>query len=74
VDLVMPQDLFENLRMGLLEDGRKPTHYRVIMKLEDALTGEFFTQYIKIGTANQSHQLPSVTCRLVDANSRQAMC
>ncbi|KAI1874696.1 hypothetical protein JX265_004904 [Neoarthrinium moseri] len=49
VDLILPQQSFEKLRMKLGQDAYSPTHSRVIMTLGDILNGEFFTQYIKVG-------------------------
>lgn len=39
----------EKLRIKLAQDAYSPTYHRVIMKLGDILSGEFFTQYIKVG-------------------------
>ncbi|KAH8649943.1 ribonuclease P 40kDa subunit-domain-containing protein [Xylariales sp. PMI_506] len=49
VDLIVPQDAFEKLRMKLAQDAYSPGYSRVIMKLGDILDGEFFTQYVKVG-------------------------
>lgn len=49
VDVVLPQESFEKIRMRLAQDSFSPTYQRVIMKLGDILDGDFFTQYVKVG-------------------------
>lgn len=50
VDLILPQEAADKLRMKLAQESYSPTYHRVIMKLADILDGEFFTQYIKVGS------------------------
>ncbi|ORY62374.1 ribonuclease P 40kDa subunit [Pseudomassariella vexata] len=47
VDLVIPREALKKVRAKL--DAQCPVHYRVIMKLGDIISGEFFKEYIKIG-------------------------
>jgi ribonucleases P/MRP protein subunit RPP40 len=48
--MVVPQESLDKIRMRLAQDAYSPTYQRVIMKLGDILDGEFFTQYIKVGS------------------------
>lgn len=49
LDLIMPQETFEVLRDEIVTNGTHPRHYKVNMKLEHILQGEFFSEYIKKG-------------------------
>ncbi|ETS86845.1 hypothetical protein PFICI_00673 [Pestalotiopsis fici W106-1] len=50
VDLILPQEAADKLRIKLAQETYSPTYYRVIMKLADILDGDFFTQNIKLGS------------------------
>lgn len=50
VDLVLSQEALQRLQLKFGQDDYAPAYHRVIMRLGDVLDGEFFTQYIKIGT------------------------
>lgn len=52
VEMILPNELYETI-WKKVEADLKPVRYaRVIMKLEDVLDGEFFTEYIKKGKQN----------------------
>ncbi|KFA63918.1 hypothetical protein S40285_03779 [Stachybotrys chlorohalonatus IBT 40285] len=51
IDLIVPQSSFQVLHDKLFQDRPQPHFFRVKMALVDVLSGEFFTQYIKTGTA-----------------------
>ena len=49
VEMVLPEELYE-IMWTKVEQELKPVKYaKVIMKLEDVLDGDFFTEYIKKG-------------------------
>ncbi|KAK8096778.1 hypothetical protein PG999_012722 [Apiospora kogelbergensis] len=49
VDAIVPAESVDKLKEKLNDDRFAPKYSRVIMTLGDALNGQFFTQYIKIG-------------------------
>ncbi|KAI0018469.1 ribonuclease P 40kDa subunit-domain-containing protein [Xylariomycetidae sp. FL0641] len=51
VDLILPNEFLHHVKSQVIDTaGRAPTYSRVIMTLGQVLQGEFFTEYIKIGT------------------------
>ncbi|KAJ9606600.1 hypothetical protein H2200_008608 [Cladophialophora chaetospira] len=49
VTVILPDDLHQAIWDGIDVDVSKPKYAKVIMKLEDVLQGDFFTEYIKKG-------------------------
>ncbi|KAK7964068.1 hypothetical protein PG996_008242 [Apiospora saccharicola] len=49
VDVIIPAESVDKIKEKLSNDIFAPKYSRVIMTLGDILTGQFFTQYIKIG-------------------------
>jgi hypothetical protein len=49
VELVLPEELYEVMWRRAEENLTPITYAKVIMKLEDVLNGDFFTEYIKKG-------------------------
>lgn len=47
--MILPEDLYELIWRKVEEEMRPLKYARVIMKLEDLLEGEFFTEYVKKG-------------------------
>ena len=54
LDLLLPKDVFENLRESLLDDSNTLQYAKVHLKLKDIVEGKFFNQYIKTGTVLDS--------------------
>jgi ribonucleases P/MRP protein subunit RPP40 len=49
IEIVLPDELYDMIRRKVEEELKPVKYARVIMKLEDLLDGEFFTEYIKKG-------------------------
>lgn len=47
--MIVPAESVDKIKEKLSNDTFAPKYSRVIMTLGDILTGQFFTQYIKIG-------------------------
>jgi hypothetical protein len=56
VELVLPEELYEVMWRRAEENLRPITYAKVIMKLEDVLDGDFFTEYIKKGKLTNRHR------------------
>ena len=50
VDLIIPEEVCDLVQQKLLAAKEAPAYQRVIMKLGDILSGDFFTEYIKLRT------------------------
>jgi ribonucleases P/MRP protein subunit RPP40 len=49
VNLVLPQELYDVIWDKIEDESKKAGYAKVIMKLQDVLSGAFFTEYIKKG-------------------------
>jgi len=49
MELILPQECAQVVKDKLVERFRAPSYERVIMRLSELLTGDFFNEYIKIG-------------------------
>ena len=54
VTVILPDTLHRVIWDGVEADLSRPQYAKVIMKLEDVLRGEFFTEYIKKGGRESS--------------------
>ena len=61
VDLVLPEELYDLIWHKIGAEMKHNRYAKVVMKLEDLLDGEFFTQYIKRGE-DVSLSFPTWVC------------
>ncbi|KAK4226670.1 ribonuclease P 40kDa subunit-domain-containing protein [Podospora fimiseda] len=52
VDLIIPQDVFELVQAKLLQDEAIPKFTRIVMSLQDVLSADFLTKYVKEGNVS----------------------
>lgn len=52
VDLILPQESYDVIRQALVNERPPPEFQRVTMPLGEIVSGDFFREYIKIGTVH----------------------
>jgi ribonuclease P/MRP protein subunit RPP40 len=67
VDLIVPEEAFEAVHAAVVKNRQAPEFKRVVMSLQDVLSGDFFTEYIKKGTCSMI-QVLVVACLTLPGN------
>jgi ribonucleases P/MRP protein subunit RPP40 len=49
VDVIVPEEAFEAVCAAVVKNSDAPKFKKVVMSLQDILSGDFFTEYIKKG-------------------------
>jgi ribonuclease P/MRP protein subunit RPP40 len=54
VNMILPGELYDLIRDRIEDATMKASYAKVILKLQDVLSGTFFTEYVKKGTSSSS--------------------
>ena len=49
MDVILPKEAYEAIWAAVVKDRDAPKFKKVVMSLQDILSGDFFTEYIKKG-------------------------